>query len=127
MMALCLSAGGAVVTLLQASVFTLAWTHSVERVRWEEDWHAGADGLTVVSARIRGSGAGMEPPPGAEWREGWWHYRPALAPQPGLTLALSDYAGDYTLCAEGTCRTLGALLGEPRGAWQVQLYPCPGE
>ena len=56
---LCLVAGSAIVPLL-ASAITLAWTHSVERIAWEEagvgvvpriganvDWHART--LTVRS------------------------------------------------------------------------------
>ena len=33
-MPLCVAAGGLVVTLAMES-FTLAWTHSIEKIRWE--------------------------------------------------------------------------------------------
>lgn len=36
--------------------------HSVEKVRWEEDWRIDEKGLFLTSARIVGMGAGMEPP-----------------------------------------------------------------
>ncbi|MGO4839058.1 DUF1850 domain-containing protein, partial [Rhizobiaceae sp. 2RAB30] len=36
-MSLCVVAAGKT-TVLAASLFTLSWTHSVEKTRWEEDW-----------------------------------------------------------------------------------------
>ncbi len=76
-MSLCIS--GAETLRLAVTAFTLAWTHSVEHVRWEEDWRVTPAGLQVVEARVRGSGAGMEPPPDARLRDGWWVYVPAHA------------------------------------------------
>jgi hypothetical protein len=76
-MPLCLTAGTVSVVLV-ANAFTLAWTHSIEKIRWEEDWQVVGERLQVVAARIRGSGAGMEPPAGAVLQEGVWHYRPAM-------------------------------------------------
>ena len=70
-MSLCLTAG-AVVTRLAVASFTLAWTHSVEKTRWEEDWRVGARGLEIVEARVKGSGAGMEPGPDARFDGTWW-------------------------------------------------------
>ena len=61
---LCLAAAGIVVHLA-ATEFTLAWTHSVERVRWEEDWRVEGDRLVAADSRVRGSGAGMDPPAAA--------------------------------------------------------------
>ena len=59
---ICLIAGSKIAPLL-AGALTLAWTHSVEKTRWEEDWREVAAGLELVEARVQGSGAGMEPPP----------------------------------------------------------------
>lgn len=120
-MALCLVAGEVVARLAVAS-FTLAWTHSVERVRWEEDWRI-ADGLLVpVAARIKGSGAGMEPPEDAVLRDGYWIYRPRLAPLAHLDLARSDSVADWQLCLDGACRSLGSYLPGP--ASTVTLRGC---
>ncbi|MBK9443623.1 MAG: DUF1850 domain-containing protein [Comamonadaceae bacterium] len=51
------------------TAFTLAWTHSIEQVRWEEDYAVlpgDAPGqppmLQARQARIKGSAANMEPP-----------------------------------------------------------------
>ena len=74
-MAMCLAAG-AVSAVLAINSFTLAWMHSIERVRWEEDWRVDAGQLQIVAARIKGSGAGMEPPDDAVLQGGAWHYRP---------------------------------------------------
>ena len=70
MPALCVLSAGKTITLA-ASLFTLSWTHSVERVRWEEDWRVTPAGLEIVEARVKGSGAGMEPPPDAVLKNGW--------------------------------------------------------
>ncbi|TIX68318.1 MAG: DUF1850 domain-containing protein, partial [Mesorhizobium sp.] len=70
-MSLCILAAGKTVTLTVAA-FTLAWTHSVEKTRWQEDWKVMPSGLQIAEARIKGSGAGMEPPEGSVLRDGWW-------------------------------------------------------
>ena len=112
-------AGGKIVTLAVAA-FTLSWTHSVEKISWQEDWLVGADGLRIVQARVQGSGAGMEPPEGSVLQEGWWVYTPKLGPLPKLLLAASGSTGEgWTLCADGRCMTLGAAASEP-----VTLEPC---
>ena len=63
---ICLLAGSTIASLM-AGAITLAWTHSVEKIVWEEDWRSTPAGLELVEARVRGSGAGMEPPQGAHW------------------------------------------------------------
>jgi hypothetical protein len=111
-MALCIASGGAVVKLALAA-FTLAWTHSVEKTTWEEDLRVEGDRLVLVEARIKGSGAGMEPPPGAVLQAGFWHYRPNLPPLPELELANSGATADWRLCAENWCKPLASFLPGP--------------
>jgi hypothetical protein len=117
---------GVAFTLVAAAVpaehFTLAWTHSVEKIRWEEDYAVREGWLVLEAARVKGSGAGMEPGEGAVWRDGWWHYRPQGAPLEKLTLANSRYGGDYELCWDGRCVALARLL--PHSATAVELFPC---
>jgi hypothetical protein len=60
-MSLCLAAGAAG-AVLAVNGFTLAWMHSIEKIRWEEDWRIVGRELVITEARIRGTGAGMEPP-----------------------------------------------------------------
>ena len=88
--------------------------HSIEKIQWEEDWRIAGHVLVLDEARIRGSGAGMDPPDGARLEEGVWHYRVSreLA---ALELAHSPYTPGYSLCADGTCQPLaGYLEGLPR-------------
>ncbi len=128
MIAVCLAAAGLAISLpLQA--FTLNWTHSIEKILWEEDYKVvqTTDGarLQLTEARIRGSGAGMEPPPDAVLENGVWHYRPPLAPLARLHLTRSDYVADYKLCWNGQCHPLAELAGPPSKAPLVDVFACP--
>lgn len=122
-MSLCFAAG-ALTAVLNIQAFTLAWTHSIEKIRWEEDWRIENGELVVVEARIRGTGAGMEPPDGAKLIDGVWHYRPALAPLESVTLAHSPYAKPYELCVAGLCRPLTAALPGIGASAPIVLSPC---
>jgi hypothetical protein len=118
-MSLCILTAGKTVTLAVAA-FTLSWTHSVEKTRWQEDWTITPAGLQIVEARVKGSGAGMEPAEGAVLRDGWWVYVPKLAPQRKLVLGASGATGEgWTLCAADICHEIGAVAGAP-----VELAPC---
>lgn len=120
-LALCIIAAGKT-TVLAASAFTLAWTHSVERTRWAEDWRVTTAGLELVSARVEGTGAGMEIPEGAVFADGAWTYRPDLPLLPALLLARSGATGEgWELCADGQCLTIGAEPGE-----LVEIRGCEG-
>jgi hypothetical protein len=77
-LSLCLASAGVVKTLSIAA-FTLVWTHSIEKVEWQEDWRLTPQGLELVQARVKGSGAGMEPPADARLVDGWFQWRPARA------------------------------------------------
>jgi hypothetical protein len=110
-MSLCLAAGAAG-AVLAVNGFTLAWMHSIEKIRWEEDWRIVGRELVITEARIRGTGAGMEPPADARLSNGVWHYRPATPPQAVLRLTHSP-----TRCRLRTvCRwPLPAACGSPAG------------
>lgn len=120
---LCLSAGAATVWLALSS-FTLAWTHSVERIRWEEDWIIRDGKLVPVESRVQGSGAGMEVPDGAVLEGGAWRYRPSLPPLPELLLARSGAVPDWQLCHAGYCRDISALLPWPATGEPLRLAAC---
>ena len=118
-MSLCILAGGAV-TALAITGFTLDWEHSVEHVAWAETWRVEAAGLDLVGARVRGSGAGMEPGPDARREDGWWVWQPTAPPVPELVLAASGATGGgWRLCHADGCLVLGAMPGPP-----VRLRPC---
>lgn len=123
MSGLCLAAAALSVALpLQA--FTLAWTHSIEKIRWEEDFRIVSGQLQLVEARIRGNGAGMEPPEGAVLKDGVWHYTPALPLLPRLRLARSGFVADYQLCEGGACRPMTEIVGTMEAAPVVDVFPC---
>ncbi len=67
----------------------------------------------------------MEPPDGAMFSGGWWHYRPAVGPLRKLTLTRSAFAGDYNVCWFEGCKTMTELLGPtPESASTIDLFPC---
>jgi hypothetical protein len=119
--ALCIVVGTALVTV-PARRFTLRWQHTVEKVLWEEDYVVAGDWLYLAGARVRGSGAGMEPPAGAIRLGDAWHYRPDIRWLRQVDLARSEFGRDYELCFDAGCRPLTALV--PLGP--TTLRPCAG-
>ena len=122
-LSLCLASAGIVKTLALVS-FTLAWTHSVEKIEWQETWRVTAQGLELVQARVKGTGAGMEPPPEARLVGGWFQWQPKRAPMPQVALGNSGAAGEWRLCAEGHCRTLSQIFGLPIGSNVTTMRAC---
>jgi hypothetical protein len=123
--AVCLIVAGVVSATLPTEQFTLSWIHSVEKTRWEETYRIDGDRLALIEARIQGMGAGMEPPVGARFSDGWWIWRPNVPPLPALELSRSPYTRDYDICFALRCAELGALTGGT-GTGIVIAKPCPG-
>lgn len=126
MIGLCLGLAGTIWAQLPVTDFTLAWRHTIEHIRWEEDYRVTDAGLVLGEARIQGAGAGMEPPDGARLRDGVWRYRSIRAPLQPLRLGRAPEAGDYDLCVEGVCHSLSRWIGPPTAdpPW-VELWGCP--
>ena len=122
-MSLCLASAGIVKTLALAT-FTLAWTHSIEKVDWQEDWRVTRQGLELLQARVKGSGAGMEPPPDARLVDGWFQWRPKRAALPEVALGNSGAAGEWRLCIDGRCRTLSEVFGFRIGSNVTTMSAC---
>jgi len=122
-LSLCLASAG-VVKALSIAAFTLVWTHSVEKIDWQEDWRLTPLGLELVQARVKGSGAGMEPPPEARLVDGWFQWAPKRAPLPELVLANSGAAGEWRLCSGGNCRTLSEIFGHAVGVNATTMRAC---
>ena len=122
-LSLCLASAGVVKTLSIAA-FTLAWTHSIEKTDWQEDWRVTPQGLALVQARVKGSGAGMEPPPEARLVNGWFRWRPKRAPLPEVVLGNSGAAGEWRLCHDGSCRALSDIFGHPVGTDVTTIKAC---
>jgi hypothetical protein len=120
-MKLCLLIG-ALVLPLSGERATLAWTHSVEKQLWEEDWRATATGPVIEAARVRGSGAGMEAGEGAHRVGDAWEWTPKLPPLSRVVLARSGATADWRICEAGACRPMSAIL--PVEADKVTLTVC---
>lgn len=103
--AICLAAGGAHARIA-ATHFTLTWQHTIEKIDWEEDYLVAGDWLYLTAARVRGSGAGMDPGPGAVWIDGAWSYEPRQRWLRALTLARSEFGADHRLCIDRVCHPL---------------------
>ena len=122
-MSLCLASAG-VVKSLALVAFTLAWTHSVEKIEWQEDWRVSGAGLELAQARVKGSGAGMEPPPEARLVNGWFQWQPHRPPMPEVVLGNSGVAGEWRICSDGHCRTLSEIFGHTIGAAAITMRAC---
>ena len=120
-MELCLLAGASIVRLGVVAL-TLAWTHSVEKIPWQEDWRLTPQGLVLTESRVRGSGAGMEPPPGAKFDGQWYRWKPDLPPLPEVVLRRSGKAGDWRVCRAGKCIAMGTLV--PADADPIAMKDC---
>ena len=145
---LCLSTARAS-AFVPGQLFTLAWVHSIEKVRWEEDYRVVSGGgddvdggggarLLATQARVRGSAAGMEPAPGAVLRHGWFAYTPQDKHPEVLRLSRSEFVPDYELCIRspssaragpGTghegCRPMGHWLPSDGGVTTVKACLKP--
>jgi hypothetical protein len=128
-MSLCL-AGTAAALSLVVPAFTLSWTHSVEKIEWQERWRVDGPSLVLEQSRVRGSGAGMEPPDDARLEQGVWVAPGHLAPLPVLRLAVSGATGSgWQWCAEGFgCHDLERWLtraGQPPRDIEIRATgPC---
>ena len=104
---------------------TLRWTHSIQKTVWEEDYRREGNALRLSEARVRGTGAGMEPPPDAMLKDGVWHYVPKLPPLPEVILTHSPHVPAYVVCSGGQCKPVDAWLpGLPENGTLI-LIPCP--
>lgn len=112
-MCIAFAASGALI-VLPAPKITLGWTHTVEHTRWEEDYAASSDGLTLTEARIEAYGAGMEAPASAIRDGRWSRYRPALPTLKEVTLANSGFAAGYSACWNNQCQPLHTIAPQGR-------------
>lgn len=118
----CLVVAGAVRATLPGPEVTLAWTHSVQKTRWEERYRVDGAALHLVEARVEGSGAGMEAAPDARREGGAWVWRPDRRLD-DLVLAASPHGGAYRLCSGTACVDI-PLDGS--GDLPVTVVPCGG-
>ncbi|MFZ2101434.1 MAG: DUF1850 domain-containing protein [Oricola sp.] len=123
MTGICIIAGGKTV-VMALTTFTLSWTHSVEKTSWREHWAVDGQRLVLEEARVKGSGAGMDPGEGAVLEDDWWVWTPHSPEVTSLHLAASGATHDgWQICSDGNgaCRQLGEAPGSP-----ITIAPCPG-
>ena len=130
---LALAASSAAPVFVPTERFTLAWTHSIEKVRWEEDYGVALapapdakPALQALAARVRGSAAGMEPPDDARLVNGWYTYTPQISHPAELRLTRSEFTADYELCLLGPCQPLSAWLPSDGGVTRLSACERPG-
>lgn len=103
-MSLCIFIAGKSAACLAGVLFSLSWTHSIEKTKWVEHWQIAGDQLVLQKTFVKGSGAGIDPAPNAVLRDGWYQWAPAkLLALPLLSLANSELTPDnWRLCAIDT-------------------------
>jgi hypothetical protein len=119
----CLLVGGMLRATLPGPELAVEWQHSVAKTLWEERYRIDGDRLLLADACVKGTGAGMEPPPDAVRRADAWCWQPRRA-LPELALTWSTHTADYRLCAQGTCKTLGEWIGPVDDGTVVVVRPC---
>jgi hypothetical protein len=124
-MSLCIATAG-LIKSLSIAAFTLAWTHSIAKIEWQEDWQLTSAGLQLVEGRVKGTGPGMEPPPEARLVDGWFRWQPQRPPMHELVLGNSGVAGEWRLCHDSDCRTLSDIVGQSIGMGTMTLSVCEG-
>jgi hypothetical protein len=124
-MAFCLTTGTFVATLAVHSL-TLTWIHSVEKAEIQEDYSQAGDQLLLTEARIKTSGAGFDPPPGAVLGGGWWRWQPNRMLD-GITLARAAAPGEWRICVHNRCQPLGQYLPDGIDDAPVRISACPAK
>ena len=133
MLGLCLGLAGTLWAQVPTDNFTLAWNHSIEKIRWEEDYNVTSQGLVLVEARVKGTGAGMEITDDAYFKDGSWHYQPKLPTLPILRLGRTPEAGDFELCftqisGDIQCQTMSHWIGPPnKHIAAVEVWGCDNQ
>ncbi len=124
MIGICLVVAGSLRASIADDTFVLRWQHSVEKTIWEERYRVGGEGVRLIEARVAGSGAGMEPAPGAVERDRVWVWYPERL-LGELRLTWSSFAADYELCARARCAALAQWTGPLAQGDAVVVRACP--
>ena len=110
----------------EAHAFSLEWTHSIEKTQWLEHWEVVAarqPHLRLLRARIEASGAGMEIPDNAVFRNGGYEY-PVNQDLSSVTLSHSPFTAQAKLCVGERCRPLADWLPGLPPIQAVTLSAC---
>lgn len=119
---LCLAIGASIVII--GSQPTISWMHSVEKIKWEEDYRAQGKLLELTHARVRGSGAGMEIPNNSKPVNDYWQYTPNINTFKKVYLTHSKYTETYTICQASICKSLSEYFPNINDYEVVELFVC---
>lgn len=110
-MSLCVFIAGKAAACLAGLLFSLSWTHSIEKTQWIEHWRIEGQQLALQETFVKGSGAGIDPSPNAVLRDGWYQWKPLQAIRlDSISLANSEVTPDnWRLCV---LDTLSRYLGD---------------
>lgn len=99
-MSLCVLIAEKTAACLAGVLFSLSWTHSVEKTQWVEHWGIHNQQLSLQKTFVKGSGAGIDPAPHARLVDGWYQWAPREElVVPSLSLANSQTTPDtWQLC-----------------------------
>ncbi|BET25436.1 uncharacterized protein DUF1850 [Limnobacter thiooxidans] len=100
-MSLCVFIAGKSAACLAGLLFSLSWTHSIEKTQWVEHWKISGEQLSLRETFVKGSGAGIDPAPHAVLQDGWYRWKPLQAVElTSISLANSELTPDnWKLCA----------------------------
>ena len=100
-MSLCVFIAGKSAACLAGLLFSLSWTHSVEKTEWVEHWQLKDEQLVLKETFVKGSGAGIDPAPNAVLENGGYRWAPeSPLTVPAISLANSELTPDnWMLCA----------------------------
>lgn len=130
-MSLCVFIAGKSAACLAGLLFSLSWTHSVEKTEWIEHWQSDNELLVLRETFVKGSGAGIDPAPNAVLENGWYHWGPeSPVTVPSISLANSELTPDnWMLCAlDSVTREAGECIDfakfEDQGVESFTIKPC---
>lgn len=130
-MSLCVFIAGKSAACLAGLLFSLSWTHSVEKTEWIEHWQSDNELLVLRETFVKGSGAGIDPAPNAVLENGWYHWGPeSPVTVPSISLANSELTPDnWMLCAlDSVTREAGECIDfakfEGQGVESFTIKPC---
>jgi len=112
-MSLCVLIAGKSAACIAGLLFSLSWTHSIEKTQWIEHWQVESGQLVLRETFVKGSGAGIDPAPNAILENSWYRWKP-LQPVAleSLSLANSELTPDnWMLCAiDSATRAVGDCI-----------------
>lgn len=119
---LCLSGGG-MQRFISADRFELGWMHSIEKTNWSEFWQVVNGELVLDWSSVQTSGAGMDIPENAVFRDGAYYYRvDRNLSELRLFQVSSPFA--YRLCVNNSCKSIESWLGLSSLEGEILVKPC---